>query len=83
MNKIVEEEETLLEKEVDFKEEETTQETKGKLAAVKGLRIIATTKVPLEEGDLIKEVDLVEGEQVFSQEGVTTAIKWVTNILGV
>ena len=81
MNKIVEEEGTLLEEEVDFKEEETTQETKGKLALVKGLRMIAAPEFPLEEGDLIKEEDLVEGEQVFSQEGVTIAIKWVTNKL--
>ena len=83
VNKVVEEEVTLLEEEVDFMEEETTQETKGKLAAIKGLRMIAAANVPLEKGDLIKEVDLVEGEQVFSQEGVTIAIKWVTNLLGV
>ena len=66
-----------------FQEEETTQETKGKLAAVKGLRMKVVVEVPLEEGDLIKEADLVEGEYMFSQEGVTTTIKWITNILGV
>ena len=61
VTKVVEEEETLLEKDVVFKEEETTQETKGKLAIVKELRMIVVVEVPLEKGDLIKEVYLVEG----------------------
>ena len=83
MRKVVEEEGTLSEEEVDFKEQETNQETKGKLAVIKELRMIAAVEVPLEEGDLIKEEDLVEEEQVFSQQGFTIVIKWVTNLLGV